>query len=117
MNIKNVLLCITLSGLGMGAAMAEDAAIPKVNKETQYIDLHEEIVSPITGQFSFETTTGVQQDFGGLSGNSTGMDGFPDAMGGSSSYPQNNPEAFEQPSMSQTGDSAMTPPTSGGGGR
>lgn len=91
MNIKTALLCTTLIGLGMGTALAADTAIH--TDEAQSIDLREEIASSITGQILIETTMGVQQDFGGLSGNSTGMDGFPDATGDSSDFPQNNPDS------------------------
>lgn len=113
MNIKNALLCVTLTGMGMGTALAEDAAIPANNKETKYTDLRDEIASPITGQVLIETTMGVQQDFGGLSGNSNGMDGFPDAMGHSSDYPQNNPDTSGQPTTGQPG-APTSPPSSGG---
>lgn len=117
MNIKNVLICLTLTGTGMGTALAEDTVLPESNKDTQYYDLRDdlrkEIASPITGQVLIESTMEVQQDFGGLSGNSTGMDGFPDAKGDRSDYPQNTDPSVES-TTSQSGDDSTTFPRTGG---
>lgn len=53
------------------------------------LDLHQEIASPLQGQFALpgeHTRSGWQQDFGGISGNTNGFDGMPTANGEPSAY-------------------------------
>ena len=71
-------------------AKSKEAQYRGTRAEPARPDLHEEIASPIAGEFTPSTSTmrsGWQQDVGGMSGNANGMDGYPTASGQPSSYP------------------------------
>ena len=65
-------------------------------------ELREELTSPLTGEFSQVNETmswgSMKEDLGGLSGNSTSMDGLPATDGSPSSYPLNNSSSSSYPS-------------------
>lgn len=71
-------------------AKSKEAQYRGTRAEPARPDLHEEIASPIAGEFTPSTSTmrsGWQQDVGGMSGNANGMDGYPTASGQPSTYP------------------------------
>lgn len=71
-------------------AKSKEAQYRDMRAEPARPDLHEEVASPIAGEFTPSTSTmrsGWQQDVGGMSGNANGMDGYPTASGEPSTYP------------------------------
>lgn len=70
---------------GMSSAWAEEKTHGLNDKA-----LKEALTSPLEGEFSagsFSPMETMNQDFGPMSGNTNGMDGYPDASGAPSSYP------------------------------
>jgi len=89
--VKSMSLAILMLA-GSHALMAADAPRKQAqNEDTAAQDIRAEIASPLTGEFSQANEAmnwgSMQEDFGGTTGNSTGMDGFPTADSTPSSYP------------------------------
>ena len=86
-----LLVSTAVLAIASGLSVAADKAqVQNKPSKVEQVDLREEIASPIAGEFAQSGNAfraGVQQDFGGISGNANGMDGFPTASGEPSTYP------------------------------
>lgn len=93
MNTK--LIQLTLAGVLAlaslsGAWAADDKEHAKKKPSEPLTDLRQELTSPAGGEFSAAgeiLRSGTQQEFGGLSGNTNGMDSMPTATGEASAFP------------------------------
>lgn len=83
-------LAVALALLSLSSAWAADDKKATLKDTRERIDLRKELTSPAGGEFAAAGEafrSGWQQDFGGISGNASGMDGMPTATGAPSTFP------------------------------
>lgn len=92
MNTKTIQLTLAgaLALASLSGAWAADDKKASLKDTRERIDLRKELTSPAGGEFAAAgevMRSGTQQDFGGISGNASGMDGMPTATGAPSTFP------------------------------
>lgn len=104
--MQKMVVVSMLALAGTSGAWAQENA--RDRQEGALVDLHQEIASPLQGQFALpgeSIRSGQQQDFGGISGNTNGFDGMPTANGDPSGYtsPEAGGDSSTSPGSGTTG--------------